>query len=99
MPSSQMLNIAITTVKKVQTSKDPDQFIDVPVQLFLPMGLTYSDAKDACLEFIGTIEDMSVKAIEAAKKAEEETNKTAGEKPAGEKPIEHKKKNLLSNKL
>jgi hypothetical protein len=71
MPA-QMLSIIVTTVKKVQTAKDPDQFSDFPVQLVLPLGLSYSDAKDACLEFVGAIEEMAIKAAEAAKKAEED---------------------------
>jgi hypothetical protein len=76
--AAQMLSIVITVVKKVQTAKDPDQFAEVPLNLILPMGLSYIDAKDACHEFIGVIEEMSEKALkaEADRKAAEE------EKPA-----------------
>lgn len=72
--ASQMLSIILSSMKKVQIAKDPDQFADVPVNLILPMGLSYADAKDACLEFVGSIEEMSKKALEleAARKAEEE---------------------------
>lgn len=70
--AAQMLNIMLSTIKKVQVAKDPDDFIEVPIQLMLPMGTSYTDAKDACLEFVGVIEDMAKRAQEAAKKAEEE---------------------------
>ena len=57
--SSQMISIVLATAKKVQTSKDPDQFTDMPVQLTLPIGLSYVNAKEACLEFVGMIEEMA----------------------------------------
>jgi hypothetical protein len=78
--AAQMLSIVITVIKKVQTAKDPDQFAEVPLNLILPMGLSYIDAKDACLEFIGVIEEMSEKALKA--EAERKAAAEAEEKPA-----------------
>lgn len=76
--ASQLLTVSITTARKVQVNKDPEEFTELPVQLLLPMNISYDNAKDACHEFIGILEEMSknaAKAIEEAKKKEEEEPK------------------------
>lgn len=70
--SMRMLGVIVTTIKKVQTKKDPDEFTDLPVQLILPGGISYENARESCLEFIGTITEMEKIDAENAKKVAEE---------------------------